>query len=331
MMAEAGFPDELHSKSKAVATLLPYAVWQERDGQPEILDTLLRAVRASGRLDFVRWHTDRFAATMFSEATPRAIVLVSPHINWLTHEVGLVQRWIAAVPLVPYTPEVVQSIVDVLSQIACHRELLPLVAINISSWLTKRSCLPLVTLRRCLGANPIFFMVVRRLKDTDLLKSYLILLWSEWNPLRRGTFGQVRISIREDFGGTGMGHHRADLIQRLDHVFGQLDRGLEHLNQHNPDLNEDSVRCMRDQYGKLKDILLEMNVEATARTSFPTVMLLCRLTQAGHTQNLAQCLCVRFLSHVHNFESGTPQPRSPTSFVHEPQCLCIFLVVLIHQ
>ena len=37
----------LVSKYKAISTLIPYAVLQERDGRPEMLDTFLRVARAS--------------------------------------------------------------------------------------------------------------------------------------------------------------------------------------------------------------------------------------------------------------------------------------------
>jgi hypothetical protein len=70
----------------------------------------------------------------------------------------------------------------------------------------------------------------RGLGDVDILKSYFLFIWSEWSQL--SDVGGMLVSIREDFGGIGMGHHRDDLIKRLDHVLGQLDRGLDYLEQH---------------------------------------------------------------------------------------------------
>ena len=64
----------------------------------------------------------------------------------------------------------------------------------------------------------------------------------------------MRTSILEDFSATGMGQHRIDLIQWLDRVLGQLDRGLEYLAQHNPDLTEDDLQKSKGQYRKLRDI-----------------------------------------------------------------------------
>ena len=273
-MAEAEVTDELCSKRKAITTLLPYAILQERDGQPEILDTFLHAVRASRTLYFTWHHANQFAGPLFPEASPRAIVLASPYI--LRKAPGrddLIQRWAAAASVVPYTEEVAQSVVEALLQIAFNCDLLSH-ATDIWSWLTKRPSLPPVSMGRSLGIHPNTINVVRELKDIEILKSYLLLVWSEWNRIwYKGSFDEMCASTREDFGGIGMGHHRADLIQRLDHILAQLDRGLEYLKQHNPDLNENSVQRMKDQYGELRGILLEMNLDTIARTSYTVVTL----------------------------------------------------------
>ena len=60
--------------------------------------------------------------------------------------------------------------------------------------------------------------------DIEVLKSYLFAVWSEWDWLSNYCFDEMCILIRDDFGGIEMGHHRTDLIQRLDDVLGQLDR-----------------------------------------------------------------------------------------------------------
>ena len=287
--AKAEDPGELRSKRKAVATLLPYAVRQERDGRPEILDTFLHAARASVMLPLMWNHAVLFAHRLFSEASPRAIVLASPYILWSIDRGDTAQRWEAAASVVPYTEVAAQSVADALFQITANPGLLP-VTIKAWSWLTKRPSLPPTSRGLRFGTDLNVVKAVRGLKDTEVLKSYLLLIWSEWNPLwysdawqplwnNRST-DEMCASIREDLGGTGMGHHRADLIKRLDHILGQLDRGLEYLKQHNPRLQEYHFKGMRDQYGKLKDTLLETNVEAIARTSYPMVLLLYILIQA---------------------------------------------------
>ena len=107
-MARAEKPDELRSKRNAVMALLPYAVWQERDGQLEMLDVFLRAAGASKTLDFGWYHVDRFADRLYIGASPRAVVLASSYMSWrvLTKNPPLIQEWAKATSVVPYTEEV---------------------------------------------------------------------------------------------------------------------------------------------------------------------------------------------------------------------------------
>jgi len=118
---------------------------------------------------------------------------------------------------------------------------------------------------------------VRILKDIEILKSYLVLVWSEWDSLGSGFF-MMCDSIREDFGGVELYLHRADLTQRLDHVLGQLDRGLEYLQQHEPELDEDEVQRRKGQYGELRAILLEVDRSAFTRTSSGLIVRISPLT-----------------------------------------------------
>ena len=258
-MAEAEDYHPLRSKCRAISALLPYAVWQERDGQHETLDTIIRAARASRMRDFM-WDDDNyFFSTLLSEASPRAVALVSPYINWrfLRDRGDLVQWWAATASAVPYTEEVAQGVVDMLLQIASEDRLVRYIPADVWSWLTKRPSLPPICRGRSWGTGALVVKVVRGLKDIEILTSYLLLVWSEWDT--PDGFDEMCTSIREDFCGIGMGHHRADLIRRLDHVLGQLDRGLEYLAQHDPELNEGDSRRRKDRYQKLGETLLEIN------------------------------------------------------------------------
>jgi hypothetical protein len=437
-VVEGGDHNLLQSKRKAITTLLPYAIWQERDGRPELLDTFLRAVRASEEWAFTWHHIGKYGSALLHEATPHATVSLLPYIpwDWLTNRKDMIQRWVAAASAVPYTNEAAQNVVNTLLQIASKEELLPHIPINVWLWLTKRPLLPPICSGRYVGTCAHVVKAVRALKDIEILKSYFLLVWSEWNipgrppphipnriipnwmsanssstgstsirrspyfpdnmpiiPLSRtpsstpivlpphtlsstsgsrssaspnrtssypqfqrsagsspaphpqqhvglppvlhapirppsyvpdrtssihsstsfhsalirpsstssnsswvltdaslpnshtpsipschipfipdssylsGSFYDMEISIQEDFGGIGMGHHRADLLQRLDHVLGQLDRGLEYLKQHNPAFNEDYLQRMKDRYQSLSETLLETNVKAISRTS----------------------------------------------------------------
>ena len=199
---------------------------------------------------------NQFISTLLSEATPRAIILVSPHFHWywLTSRGDLVQRWAATASTVPYTEEVAQSVVGTLLQIASADRLVEYIPVNLWSWLTKQPSLPLGYRG---GNSPLVVKVVRALKDIEVFKSYLVLVWSEWNTPHG--CDEVCTSIREDFSGIGMGHHRADLIRRLDQVLGQLDRGLEYLVEQGFYLNESSLGERMGEYQKLRETLMEID------------------------------------------------------------------------
>ena len=272
-MAEAGGYNFVQSKHKAINALLPYAVLQERDGRPQMLDAFLCAARASRMLKFGWSRARQYASTLLSKASPRALALASPHVRWefLTDRGDLVQRWAAATSMVLCTDEVAQNVLDTMLQIASQDALLPYIPTDFWFWLTKRPSLPPVCLGRDVGAHLHVAKAVRGLGDIEITKAYLLLIWSEWDYLASGGFDESCASVREDFGGVENGHHRAGLIQHLDHVLAQLDRGLEYLQQHNPNLGERDFRMMKDQYGKLKNILLETNIEAVTRASYPTM------------------------------------------------------------
>jgi len=70
-------------------------------------------------------------------------------------------------------------------------------------------------------------------------------------------------SIREDLSEIEMWRHREDLLGHLDHVLEQSDLGLEHLGQHEPGIDEGDIRQRKDQYGTLREVLLEVDMEAT--------------------------------------------------------------------
>jgi len=273
-MARAKGRDELRSKCKAITALLPYAVWRERDGEPVMLNTFLRAAWASGVMYFT-WHRiDRFAGPLLSGASPRAIVLTSPHIPWylLTDRKDLVRQWAAATSLVPCTEEVAQCVVDTLLQIASRKKLLPHIKEDLWAWMTRRPYLPPVCAGRYYATYPHVAKAVRKLQDVEILKSYLLLTWSEWDALWNEGFAEACASILVDLCGTRMKHHRVDLVQRLDHVLGELDQGLEYLQRRNPNLREYDFDLMVRQYRRLR--------EAITRGSLPTVTFLHILTPA---------------------------------------------------
>ena len=193
-----------------------------------------------------------------------AIVLISPYVSlevWLNGE-DRVSRWISAVSAVPYTEEIGRSVVDALLQIAHFEQLRPRITIDIWAWLKKRSSLPPTWYRQSRGTTDDIFHHIRGLGDIEILKSYFLLVWSEWHGLLEAILDEAATSIREDFRGIGMFRHREDLTERLDRILGQLDQGPGYLKQRDPAINEHDIQWRKRQYEKLKGVLLEVDRRA---------------------------------------------------------------------
>ena len=335
-LADAHDQDALLRKRKAISALFPYAVWQERDKEYPIFDVFLRIAKTAYSVPFWWRHIEPFIKTLLGGtsrvSSNRALLLLSPCVPWDGQDFweDRARKWAAAASTVPKEEDIAPSVVDTLLQIASRRLLQPVLHMDAWSWLTLLPSLPPVCEGRERGSRWYVVQMVRDLKDIEILKSYLLLIWSEWDTtgsirpesdsssstwssrsncdsirssysshdstrspcstcdstwsscstrdstwwpcstcdsieLERGTrdgYSQMKISIREDFSGIKMSSHRADLLQRLDYVLGQLDRGLEHFQQEYWWLAEDDLQKRKDQYGRLREILLEVDQEA---------------------------------------------------------------------
>ena len=219
------------SKCKAIAALFPYAVRQEQDVQRPMADAILR-VWASNPLSFV-WrriepHVIRLLGKSVTPSLYRAIPHIFPQIIWSAD----------------------QDAVDLLLQIAYIDSLLPHIPIDMWAWLKKRPSLPPECRGRRGGTTQRIVRRVRGVGDVDTLKSYFLVVWSEWDDLYNYGLKEMEISIREDFGGIEMKRHRKDLLDRLDHVLEQLE-----------DSHHDEVQYKKGQYGRLKEVLLQVDGE----------------------------------------------------------------------
>ena len=230
-----------------------------------MLDVSLYAIRASKNQGFMWDCVVPFVTKLLDEggsvSLKRTAIRISPHVPWwkFTGLKHLIELWAAAASVVPHTDEIGQSVVDALLQITSNDSLRPHVPIDMWSWLNRRPFLPPTCGAHYLGSTRDVVQAVRALGDVETLTSYLFLTWSEWGNPHSGGFDQMRASVREDFGGIGVGHHREDLLQRLDRILGQLDLGFEHLRQQKPTLEVDDIRWMKEQYGELREILLEVD------------------------------------------------------------------------
>jgi hypothetical protein len=171
-----------------------------------------------------------------------------------------VQQWAAAASTVPYTDEIGQSIADTLLHIAHDTSLQPHIPIDMWSWLRKSPSLPPICAGRSYGSSHMLFRIVQGLGDIETLTAYLLLVWSEWQY--QYNIQEMCALIRNDFSGIRMGYHQKKLLQHLDHILGQLELGLEHLQQYSPGLSEGDIQKRQGQYRQLREALLEVDREA---------------------------------------------------------------------
>lgn len=279
-MVQIGNPDPIRSKRKAISALFPYAALREREGQGEMLDLITHLARVSTQSGFM-WHRiGTLVTALLDEESPisskRAAILALPHMPWrkLTNAGSLVRQWELAASAVPYADDIGQSVVDTLLQIASLDSISPHISVTMWSWLNKRPSLHPISWGRHHGTHPAVVRTIRALGDIEVLKSYLFLVWSEWDDLRPGGSSEMNTSIRGCLSGVRMEEHRQDLLRRLDHILRELGMGLERLRRYKPSLDEGAIQRMKGEYGGLKKVLLEADTPARVtptRESSPQV------------------------------------------------------------
>ena len=97
--------------------------------------------------------------------------------------------------------------VDALLQFAFDHEVLPYIPVDMWLWLKTQPSLPPVCQGRYYGTHLPIVRAVHGLKDIEILKSYLLMVWSEWDTLLNEGFDEMCTSICEDFREIGRGHH----------------------------------------------------------------------------------------------------------------------------
>jgi len=243
---------------KAISALLPFAARQEQNGTHATLSTLLYAVRTS---DGFIWN--RVAPAFFNDASYLNTLLVSPYVDWcnplLADRGSMVALWAAAALGVPYTEEVGRSVVDVLLHVSMFSFLRSRIPVGIWGWLEKRPPLPPRCRGRGTGTEESVVRHIRGLGDIKILKSYLLLVWSEWDVPRPTDFSKTWTPTRWEFSRTEMRGDREDLIRHLDNVLERLDRGLGYLRKQKPRLRSSHVREAKKAYGRIREMLLEVD------------------------------------------------------------------------
>jgi len=303
-MARVGDLGQIRSKRKAVTALFAYAVRRERDGDGGMIDVLLDVIRLRA------FTIGPQITALFNEGSPdslnRVIALVSPYAPWdsrVFHSGTVTHRWATAVLGVPYTEEIGRSAVDAVLQIASIASLQPYIPVGVWALLKEQPSLPPVCLGQARGTTACVVRGVRKLRDIEILKSYLFLVWSEWYAIHPEGYTDMCASIREDFCGIGMVGHRKNLLERLEHVLRQLGQGLGNYQQYHR---------LKRQYKELKGVLLEVDKEATevlTRTPSGLTNLFDSLT-GWYPQNPIQRSPVPSHSRAHSCMPTAPLPRA---------------------
>jgi len=275
-MAQVGDPGQIWTKRKAITALFSYAVWQEQGGERRTIDAFLNVARASESDAFMWAVIGPFIPALFNQASPRTIVLTSPHVPWDSGscDEDSVAKWAAAASEIPVTEEVGQNVIDALLHIASIDSLRQYIPLDIWAWLKRRPSLPPICLGRSMGTGENVVRLVRQLGDAEILTSYFLLVWSEWDFTDDIGCAEMQVSIQEDLHGIRLGHHRRALVERLDHVLRQLDRGPQYLKQSKSWISEAGVQLAKERYNQLKYTVLEVDREATeilTRTPFRLV------------------------------------------------------------
>ena len=280
-IAEVGDSDLVNLKFEAISALCPYAVFLEQSGQQEMIDAISRTAWVYTGNHHFMYLIGPYIATLFvkpnSPSLNRLIVLALPHLGPFYRRVLLtdsmaVMKWAAAAVEVLYTEVIGWSVVDTLLYVASEEHLRHHITVDVWKLLMNVSSLPPDLCRKKWGSSLDIDRYVRGLGDIEILKSYFLLVWSEWN-VREG-LDQMEISMREDFSGIGMWSHRKDLVNRLDYILGQLDRRLEYLQQHKLWINKNDIKSGQKQYGILKKALLEVDKDGMdTLTSAPSYYL----------------------------------------------------------
>jgi len=202
-----------------------------------------------------------------SPTLKRAAILALPYLElaWLDSDEmsGFTELWISAADALKDMEGVCQAVVDVLLQMAFFHTVRTHITPKAWSWLNKRPALPPRCRGRLLcsiGSNVL--PAIRARNDIELLASYLITMWSEWDCAGDWAFEGMCQALLEEFRGDDdeVREHRMDLLARLNSVLGELGRGLAYLRVWNPDMQPDELEIIRKRYRELKRILVQGTV-----------------------------------------------------------------------
>ena len=270
--------DAILSKYKSITALFPYAVRRGQEGDSQLLDAFLCAVKyfpytSQWTRRYIRQVIPKMLAEGSSNTLKRAAIIALPHLElaWLDSEdiCAFIGSWTSAAEALEDEEGVCQAMVDVVLQMAFFHSVRAHITPKAWSWLNKRPSLPPRCRGRLLcsiGSNVL--PAIRMRNDAKLLTSYLITMWSEWDCAGEWAFEGMCEALWEEFcrvrdDGDGardevmLRECRKDLLERLNFVLGELGRGLEYLRMRHPDMQLDEFQVIKERYRELRRILIQ--------------------------------------------------------------------------
>ena len=248
------------------------------DGDTKLLDEVLLAIsRTSQGSSWVRSHIGPFIeqelSTWDSDVRVRIVMRALPYVEdaWFHIEDKdfFVELWRSVPEDLEYTPEIGQSVVQVLLRMACAYQWRPHIK-RVWRWLKRRPQLPPVCRARSMCCNDLgAISKVESLKDIEILKGYLIVVWSEWDWLAPWVCSYMCAVIRKRFGGERKKGHRGELRGRLLHIQKQLDLGMDHLRNQGSEMPAAYLQPTKEAYEALLVTLSEVESPRISHESTP--------------------------------------------------------------
>ena len=249
------------------------------DGDTRLVDEILLVIsHTSQGSSWVRRHISPFICQMLStwdsDVRVRTAVHALSYVEdaWFHNadKSTFVNLWMMAASYLEYTPETGQSVVEVLLRMACVYHWRPHITKEAWRWLKRRPELPPVCRARSLCCNDLgAISKVESLKDIEILKGYLIVVWSEWDWLAPWVCSYMCAVIRKRFRGERKKGHREELRDRLLHIQKQLDLGLDHLRSQGSEMPGDYLQPTKEAYEALLETISEVELLQISRESSP--------------------------------------------------------------
>ena len=251
------------------------------DGDTRLMDEIILVISRTSQAQGSSWVRRHIALSVYqmlsawdSDVRIRTAVRALPKVEdaWFHNALKypFVAHWMSAASHLRYTSEIGQSVVEVLLRMACAYQWRPHITGEAWRWLKRRPQLPPVCRARSLCCNDLgAISKVESFNDVEILRDYLIVVWSEWDWLAPWVCSYMCAVIRKRFGGERKKGHRDELRDRLLHIQKQLDLGMDHLRNQGSEMSADYLQPTKEAYRALLETLSEVESLRISRESTP--------------------------------------------------------------